>query len=132
MPLAGEARSLGPLTWFYVATPVFVVLDLLWGINIRIMVLDHLPTLKYVYYALCLGCGALTATRPSLTSVVGRSESALNLGLVCITIPVAYMRVLDSVVGGQDPTNPFTPMFFVNLGLSTAVAFWAYRRHHPR
>lgn len=39
----GPSWSLGPLAWYYLATPVFFLTDVLWGINVRIMALDHLP-----------------------------------------------------------------------------------------
>lgn len=132
VPATGEARSLGPFAWYYLATPVFVLTDVVWGINIRIMALDHLSLLKYVYYALCLGCGVLAAARPSLAPVVAQGESSVNLGLVVITIPVAYIRVLDSIVGGKDAINPFTPLFFVNFALSAVVAYTAHVRHQIR
>lgn len=129
MASRGKLRSLGPLAWYYVATPLFALADVLWGINIRVSALDDLPALKYGYYALCLACGALTVVRPSLTAVVAMAESSVNLGLVILAIPIAYLRVLESIGDGRNAINPFTPTFFANFALSAVVGYTAYARN---
>lgn len=136
MAPARSVRSLAPIVWFYLATPVFFLADWLWGINIRIVALDDMPWLKYLYYALCLGCGVLTAARPRLTHVVGLTESAVNVVLVVLTIPLAVARALNEMAAAAPVIhNPFTNLFFVNLALSTLVCltvlFW-HEYHYER
>lgn len=130
MALPADVRSLGPVAWYYLATPVFLLLDALWGLNVRVVALDDTPVLKYLYYAFCLACGVATSVRPKLTAVVGMTESSVNMGLVVIAIPLAYYRVLWAMAEAQPVVkNPFTAVFFVNLGLSALVWFTAYSRH---
>lgn len=116
---AVKARSIAPIAWFYLATPVFFVTDLLWGLNVRIIALDHLPTFKI---RLLHALPRMRRTDGGASEPDGgrrRAASGVNLPLVLITIPVAYMAVLDSIRGGRDAINPLTPMVFVNLSLST-------------
>jgi hypothetical protein len=90
------------------------------------MALDGLPLAKYGYYALCLACGVLAAARPSVTDLVATIESSINLGLVILTIPITYLRVLQTMLDGHAVANPFTAEFFANFALSAGVALTAH------
>lgn len=130
MEIPAGARRPNPIAWYYLATPVFFLLDALWGVNIRTTALDDTPILKYLYYALCLACGAATTLRPSLTAIVGVSESSVNILLTVLGIMLPYFRMLRSVAEGTEVlTSPFTPLLFVNFALSSVVGLTAFYRH---
>ncbi|MGH7353654.1 MAG: hypothetical protein ACRELS_03640 [Candidatus Rokuibacteriota bacterium] len=130
MERPANVRAYGPIACYYLATPIFFLLDALWGVNIRATALDDTPMLKYLYYALCLACGATATVRPSLSAVVGMAESSVNIVLIVLSVMLPYFRVLRSVAEGTDVlTNPFTPFLFVNFALSGVVGLMAFYRH---
>jgi hypothetical protein len=120
--------SLRALAGYYLATPLFALIDVLWGVSVRAIALDAVPGLKYAYYAACLALGLLATVRPGLAGIVAASESSVNLALVIMSIPVAYLGVLQGMLDGGNVRNPFTPEFFANFAISAGVALTAYYR----
>jgi hypothetical protein len=132
-PSSGPARSPGAIAWYYLATPVFVLMDFVWGVNIRVSALDDTPALKYAYYALCLAFGGVTSMRPGLSSVVGVVESSLNVLLLVLGMMLPYYRMLETIAAGKDvTTNPYRPEMFVNFFLSAAVWVTAFYRSEAK
>ena len=114
-----------PVRWleaYYLATPVFLLIDIVLGMPLRVSTLTT-PALKYSYYAFLLGCGLAIHARPRTGPWIGITESALNFSLVIVAILMPYWRLLDQAA---DPnsllTNPFTPAIFVNALLTGTIA----------
>lgn len=116
------------ITPYYLATPLFALVDWLWGVNVRIVALDDYPAMKYGYYALCLGCGFLTCVRPALAPVVGLGESSLNIVLLVLGMLFPYFRVSRAILEGHSVVNPYHPGMFVNFAISGVVLYLALRR----
>lgn len=91
-PPAGTALR-DPIAWYYLATPIFLLMDLVWGVSVRVSALDDTPGLKLGYYALCLACGGVMAMRPKLSGVVGVAESSVNVLLIMLP----YFRMLQAL-----------------------------------
>jgi hypothetical protein len=113
------ARLVGAIYW---STPLFVALDVWYGISIRIPFLDAAPGAKAAYYALELACAMAMAIRPQWTSMIGYAESMLNISLLVLTTGVAYLGILDSAASPDGLiANPFTPQRVASLVLSATV-----------
>jgi len=93
---------------YYFMTPVFIVLDYLFGINVRVTVLDAMPRYKYLYYGFCLFCGIGMYVLPRCTPVVALFESTLNILLVVLTVFLPYIKMVTSSSPGPSPPSPFT------------------------
>ena len=82
---------------YYGATAVFLLLDFLGGINIRVAFLDDWPVWRGSYYLACFGCLILIAWRPGLTTLVTTAESLLTLAALIISMGVRVMTLPETV-----------------------------------
>lgn len=109
------------LLGYYLATPLFVVLDLVAGINLRTTFFDGAPALKAAYYAASLGCGAAIVRWPTRAALVGLLESGANIGLLILGVGLAYLRVLDAALADGPLPPVFTSASAMNLALSAVM-----------
>jgi hypothetical protein len=108
-------------------TPLFVALDLFYGISLRIPFLDALPGAKAVYYAADLACAIAIAARPRWTATIGLGESMLNIALLVVSTWAAYLTMIDSAASPDVVmANPFTPEKVSSLVLSMSVLSASY------
>lgn len=112
----------------YLATPVFVLADVVLGINVRTPFFDATPALKWVYYLAACGAGMIVWKWPRLTAHVGFGESGLNIALTTLSIGLAYTRL----AAAEDPAvpSPFTPDSVAALPLSAAILILSYVASH--
>jgi hypothetical protein len=125
---ANAARLLRP---YYLATPVFVLLDAGLGVNVRAAAFEASPELRYGYYAFLLLCAGLTLWRPALTGQVAFAESAISIFVLILGVVLPYANVLRALAAGATVRNPFTAAFVVNFVLSGTVALIAFHRVQP-
>jgi hypothetical protein len=111
----------------YWSTPIFVALDFIYGVSLRIPFLDALPGTKAVYYVADLACAVAITARPRWTAAVGFAESTLNIALLVLSTGAAYLAVLDSAVSPDVViVNPFTPQAVASLAISALVLAASY------
>lgn len=124
------ARPGRALSAYYLATPLFVALDLFAGANLRATFLDE-SSLRFLYYAGLFGIGAAGWWRPAAAPILGMLESAANVALVIIGL---YTRVLDA--GDADLAGATLPDLTVrsvmNAALSGAVFTWSFYSSQAR
>ena len=121
MPAVSAPNAARFIRAYYWATPLFLLLDVGYGVDLRIPFLDALPGAKPAYYALGFVCAALVTARPRWTFLVGYTESSLNVGLLIVTTWSAYYSVLDSAASDGSLVNPFTPERVVSLCFSALI-----------
>jgi hypothetical protein len=120
-PLASLIRAV------YWSTPLFVALDFMYGISLRIPFLDAVPRAKTTYYALELACAVMIAARPRWTAAIGFGESVVNIALLVLTTGAAYISVLESAASPDVVlVNPFTPQAVASLALSASTLAASY------
>ena len=116
----------------YWATPVFVALDFMYGVSLRMPFLDALPGVKVIYYGAELACAVAIATRPRWTAAIGLAESTLNIGLLVLSTGAAYLAVLESAASPDVViVNPFTPQAVASLAISALVLAASYTMRRP-
>lgn len=89
------------LTLYYLATPLFVAVDLALGAPIRVAGLGA-PEWRYGYYAVIFGLGVLCHLRPRLAPLVGMAESSVNLLLLLLSVLLPIWDLpLQAAAGGS-------------------------------
>jgi len=83
---------------YYAATALFLLLDYLGGINVRLAFLDPWPLWRGLYYLGCFGCLGLIAWRPALTTLVATAESLITLAALIISMGYRVMTVSESLL----------------------------------
>jgi hypothetical protein len=109
------------LRGYYLATPVFMALDGIWGADLRVSFLDGAPHLKYGYYAACLALGIVMLRAPGMAPVATLLESGLNVLMLSLSVMLPYYRAIDAVAAGQPAAAPFDLYTVLNCVLCSAA-----------
>lgn len=128
-PARAAARLSGParlVFGYYLATPLFALLDLGFGINVRAAFLDGQPVLKLAWYALAIACAAAMARWPGRAGLVGLAESGATIALLVIGTMTAYFGAVDAALTESTPDAPFSPADTMNLVVSSAALIVSY------
>lgn len=116
--------------WYYYATPLFILLDYLLGINVRVSALDTMPLYKNLYYGFCILCGLCMYISPRYSSVVALLESAINYVLMILLLLMPYIRCLmqEDIIGeGWQNVESLSPEQITNLLIAALVAAYAFK-----
>ena len=115
---------------YYLATPVFFLIDLIFHAPVRAAFLPR-PEQRWAYYAFCLACGVVARARPALTRPIAFSESCVNLLLLALSVMMPIWSLLDTIETAAGPP-PFGPARLANFMLSAAILLLAFYRNQPR
>jgi hypothetical protein len=114
------------LRWYYLATPLFWLGGLIWGVNVRVAFLDDFPVGRNAYYLLCFVLGILMVRAPTYASRLAFAESAANIALLILSVLVWYVRMLDWAGGPSVAVRAVTPTELVSFVLTSVVASVSY------
>ena len=79
---------------YYLLTPLFIVLDALFGLNVRVSGLAS-PELRYLYYGLCLLCALGCYWQSRYSALIAMAESSVNLLVLLASVMVPIARLAD-------------------------------------
>ncbi len=82
---------------YYLLTPVFLAIELLFDFNIRITIPGESAAFKYIYYAVCFLCAFFVFNNPLTASVFSLVESVFNLFLLILSVMYPVSHVAASV-----------------------------------
>jgi hypothetical protein len=114
------------LKLYYLATGVFLLLDYLAGINIRVAFLAAWPGWRALYYLFCLGCLGLIVWRPALTLLVSTVESLLTLSALILSMGVRAMG--QSVLAVEGGGAVISAEEVINFIIAGGVAWIGWHR----
>lgn len=114
------------LVFYYAATAIFLLLDHLFNINVRLAFLESHPALRAAYYGFCFLCLALMLWRPAWTVIVGAFESLITLIALIFTMALRTMIVTDKMV--ETGAGIVSPSEIVNFVISGGAAYVAWVR----
>ncbi len=119
--------------WYYYITPLFILLDYIWGVNVRVTILDSMPLYKSLYYGFCILCGVGMYIVPQYFAVVALLESTIIFTMVVLGIFVPYVQnilyvddILTADFKAMEASLNIQPI--VNLVLAGSVAIFVFRQ----
>ena len=118
-PAAGLARL---VRGYYLATPAFLLADLLLGVDVRTPFLDALPALKWGWYAAATLVGVAAWKWPRWTPHLGLTEAGLDIVVLVLSVGTAYINAATSDTGA----TLFRAGSVVNLLLSATMLAASY------
>jgi len=87
-----------PVTLYYAATILFLLLDFVLGVNVRVAFLEPFPTARMAYYLVCFGLFALMLWRPGWTLVIATIESLVAVVALTFSMALRVMVVTDEMI----------------------------------
>ena len=111
---------------YYSLTLVFALVDWTMGANVRAVGLDDAPVLRAGYYVACLLCGVAIHYRPRMSVPITLVESSLNVGILIISLFLAYYGMIDTIEGPGEFNNPITGRFMVNFFMAGGAGTLAF------
>jgi hypothetical protein len=115
-----------PFTLYYAATILFVVLDYVLGINLRVAFLESYPTARRVYYAICFACFAVILWRPAWAALIGGIESLVSLVALTFSMMLRVMIVTDEMI--EKGTGYVTGQEIFNYLIVGSIAYLSWSR----
>lgn len=115
---------------YYLATPLFILADVVLHAPIRVSFLAS-PVHRWAYYAFCVGCGIACHRWPLAARSIAFSESSINLLLLVLSVMLPIWSVADQVLAGGPITSPMTPAKLINVVVSGLVLVIAFHRNQP-
>lgn len=109
---------------YYAATVLFLLLDYVLGINIRIAFLDGNDSIKIAYYAFCLACFALMVWRPGWTVAIGAVESLITLVAIILHMALRVMGISHPTM--QTAQGFVTMPELINFMIAGGIAYFAW------
>ncbi len=119
--------------WYFYITPLFILLDYILGINIRVSALETMPTYKNLYYGFCILCGICMYIIPRYSAVVALLESSINIMMLVLGIFLPYIRTITALIDdvlGADFTalgESFKVQPMVNLAIVASCLILTFR-----
>ncbi len=117
-PPGFRGAAANAISWYYFSTIGFLLVDLIFGWNIRVAALEGTPLLKYTWYSGLLGCGIFIRLRPDRSAVVALVESSTNLAILLGGIMMTYYGAVDMALAGSFDGVALTSESIVNAGIS--------------
>jgi len=114
------------LPWYYAATVVFLLLDYVAGINVRVAFLESLPGARIAYYAICFACLALMIWRPAWTTLIATFESLTTLVALIFSMAVRVVIPTDAIFA--ENASFVTSQEIINFVISGSMAYIAWIR----
>jgi len=114
------------LPWYYAATVVFLLLDYLAGINLRVAFLETLPSARAAYYGICFVCLGLMIWRPAWTTLIGTFESLVTL--IALIFSMALRVLVPSDAFFAENSSFVTFQEVINFMIAGGVAYLAWIR----
>ena len=111
----------GILLIYYAGTALFLVLDYVLGLNVRLAFLESQPLLKALYYGALFACLLAVIIRPGWTLVVGAVESLLTIIGLIFGMALRSMVVTDAMI--ETSAGAVTPQEIVNFLLAGSIAY---------
>ncbi len=125
-----DVRHTIPKLYYYI-TPLFILLDYLGGINVRVAILDSMPLYKNLYYGFCILCALGMFFLHRYTAVIVLFESAAIFAMTVLGVFVPYIQVVmhgdDILNANWEGVDAFTIARIVNLLMAGAIAACAFR-----
>lgn len=119
------------LAAYYLATPVFLVLDLALGWPVRAAGIEDVAW-RTGYYGVLLALGFVCRRWPSSTPFVGMGESTVNLLLLMLAVLLPIWSAGDVILAGGEPDTGLILARTVNLLLAGSVLVWSFQRSASR
>ena len=101
---------------YYLASPLFFLVGVWWGFEIRVTFLPN-PGHRFLYYLVLSAFGLLAHYKPVAAPWLAMGESLVNLLLIILWIMLPIYALADGPLGTDPVGVPYTPAQVLLNGL---------------
>ena len=124
--LDSQTATQKTLVLYYAATAVFLLLDYVAGVNVRLAFLDSEPVGRAAYYAICFICLGLMIWRPAWTTLISAFESLVTLIALIFSMAMRTMIITDQMI--ETGSGYLTYEEIINFIIAGGIAYLAWVR----
>ena len=121
---SGKVHRFALLRFYYILTPLFLIMELIWGVKVRVPFIMENAELRYAYYGMCFAFGVICYFRHKLTPMLAMAESAINIALVCCGFYLAIVSQGYEYAIGNIDEMPEALTYKGILGFVLAMTVW--------
>lgn len=129
-----DEKILKAIRAYYGCTPLFLFLDLTFGIDVRIPGFLSHGSSKAFYYLFCFCCLGVTLWKPAISAFVGLLESSTNILILCLGVLLPIWTAASTLETGSI-LGPNEILKFVLAGSVCLSSFYGcvsgMGRKHP-
>jgi len=111
---------------YYAATVIFLLLDYLLGVNLRVAFLEDWDGWRAAYYLFCFACLSLIVWRPTSSALVTTTESLITLAALIISMGVRVLSIPEAVLDGNGAV--VSSQEIVNFAIAGFAAWLGWQR----
>lgn len=116
------------LTLYFLATPLFALVDVGWNVPVRVAGLED-EGARWAYYAGLMALGVVCRRWPSSVPWVGMGESVANLVLLLLSVLLPIWSAPDVILAGGEPTGLLDTAALGNVAVSGTALIASFHRH---
>ena len=113
-----------PVTLYYAATILFLSLDFVLGVNVRVAFLEPFPMARLAYYLICFVLFALMLWRPGWALLIGTIESLVAVVALTFSMALRVMIVTDEMI--ETGTGFVTTEEIFNYLIVGGIAYFSW------
>ena len=116
------------LRFYYLVTPLFLIVDLVFGFDLRVSLPSDQPEYKLIYYAICFAAGFTAFGSEIAAASFSLVESVVNLLLLILTVYWPIVTIGESVETGNVGRFGFglvELMHFLIVGSVLLISFYS-------
>jgi len=111
---------------YYWATPVFLLLDLFFGIDVRVSAFIDKPVWRFAYYGFCFLCLGAIEWKPPIAHYVGLLESLTNVTILIFGMWMPLIVMDQQALNDQPIVNPVTRLTIINFLLAGGIGISSF------
>ncbi len=115
---------------YYLATPLFIVVDVALHAPVRVSFLAS-PAQRWAYYGVCIVCGLACHHWPHAARPIALAESSVNMLLLALSVMLPIWSLGDAVLAGGPIPSPMTPARLMNVMVTGTALILAFHRNTP-
>lgn len=117
------------LSIYYLVTPGFILLEYLFGIQIRLTSPWENSFFDILYYLVCFIAGIISIKSIHLAAVFAMTESSINILLLLVSIYLPLATLGENVLQDQELTFKFGVAELLHLLIAGGIAYYAFQKN---
>ena len=119
-------RSIRTLKYYYLVTPIFVGLDVIFDFNIRVTIPFGNESIEYLYYAICFSASFVLFRSERTASMFCLAECTINLAMLALSVVIPIANLGSSIENGGALSYQFGAAELTHFLVAGAILLFCF------